>query len=132
MKKFIGTFHWIISYESGLIRKMSVPGQGENVAAGILLHELQNINPNGVFDEEEFEEEQRRMMPDAAFAREEVEENETVVQNQDISADNHNKENEPTDKLSCKNLVYEQPEPIRRTLNDRRERFGGTIYCKTK
>ena len=29
---------------------MSDPGPGENVDAGILLHELQNINPNGVYD----------------------------------------------------------------------------------
>ena len=73
---------------------------------GYLLHELQNASPP-----EDFETEQRERMPEAAFLRENIEEEiEIEENNQGI--------------ISRSNQVWTQPDRIRRTLNDNRETFG--------
>ena len=79
--------------------------------AGYLLHELQNANINN--HDEDFEAEQRERMPDAAFLRENVEE-EIEIEGNDQG------------KIGRGHQVWTQPDKIRRTLNDNRETFGPT------
>ena len=90
---------------------MALPGEnslpGENPdEEGYLLHELQNASPPS-----DFETEQRDRMPEAAFLRENIEEEiEIEENNQGI--------------IRRSNQVWTQPDRIRRTLNDNREIFG--------
>ena len=84
---------------------------GENdIDAGLLLHELRNVNQNEDEDEDEIIREQRERMPDIAFMRQ--------------SGQNEvDQENVPPGLLSRSNLIFSQPDPLRRTLNDNRETF---------
>ena len=81
-----------------------LPGENPD-EEGYLLHELQNASPPS-----DFETEQRDRMPEAAFLRENIEEEiEFEGNNQGI--------------ISRSNQVWTQPDRIRRTLNDNREIF---------
>ena len=88
---------------------------GENISAsnpdeaGYLLHELQNANLAQAHDE--FEIEQRNNMPEAAFLRENVENEDEI-------------EEMVQEKIGRSSQVWTQPDRIRRTLNDSRETFG--------
>ena len=50
---------------------MSEPHAENDADAGLLLHELRNVNANEYEDEDEIEREQRERMPDIAFIRQE-------------------------------------------------------------
>ena len=83
---------------------------GENPDdAGYLLHELQNANQ--VEPDDNFEAEQRERMPDAAFLRDNADE--------EIELEENNQ-----GKIGRGNQIWTQPDKIRRTLNDNRETFG--------
>ena len=86
--------------------------QGEDPNdAGYLLHELLNANIND--HDDDLEAEQREIMPDAAFLRENIEE-EIEIEETDRG------------KIGRGHQIWRQPERIRRTLNDNRETFGPT------
>ena len=90
--------------------------QENDIDAGLLLHELRNVQQNQ--DEDEIIREQRECMPDQAFMR----------QDGEIEID---QENIAPGLLSGRDLIYSQPEPLRRTLNDNRETFppnGSKFY----
>ena len=76
---------------------------------GYLLHELQNAILNE--PEDEIEAEQRDRMPQAAFLRENIEE--------EIEDDGNDQ-----GKIGPRHQIWTQPDKIRRTLNDNRETFG--------
>ena len=78
---------------------------------GYLLHELQNAQI--AQHDDDFEAEQRNEMPDAAFLRENIEEE---IELEEVRPG----------KIGRGNQVWRQPERIRRTLNDNRETFGPT------
>ena len=86
--------------------------QGEDPNdAGYLLHELQNANIND--HDDDLEAEQREIMPDAAYLRENIEEE---IEIEEIDRG----------KIGRGHQIWRQPERIRRTLNDNRETFGPT------
>ena len=89
-----------------------------NIDAGLLLHELQNVHHGLNDDEDEIMREQRDRMPDIAFMRQD-------------GLNEENQENEPPGLLSRRNQIYSQPDIIRRALNDSRETFppnGSKFY----